>query len=169
MAELPATGRATAPRRRHPQWPVVLLAVAVLAACFAYASASGRDRAGTTSTDEPPSDVLVTYVREGGITGERTRLTVAAGGTATLDIDGVGGSTGWTRQLPDDRLQALRTALGTSGFHDLEATYRHAGVCNDCIVDTVTYRGRSVSVQGSAVPPGLAEVLRLLSRLATDA
>jgi hypothetical protein len=65
-------------------------------------------------------------------------------------------------------MAALRTALERSGFHDLEPGYRHSGVCNDCFVDTVTYRGRTVSVQASAVPTGLAVVLRLLPELAAE-
>ena len=148
---------------------VVALAVVVLAACLAFAASWGQDRAGTVSTDEPPSDVLLTYVRQGGIAGGEVRLTVTADGDAKVYSSGVGNWTSWTRRLPDDRFAALRTALERSGFHDLEADYRRNGVCNDCFVETVTYGGRSVVVQASAVPAGLADVLRLLGELVSDA
>jgi hypothetical protein len=158
------TREATAPGRDNLR-PVVLVAVAVLAASLALASAWGQDRAGTVSSDEPPSDVLVTYVRQGGISGVDVRLTVTTGGEVTLNSRGAGRRTAWTKQLTDDRFDALRTALERSGFHNLFSDYRRTVICNDCFVDRVTYRGHTVTVQAAAVPPGLAEVLRLLGEL----
>jgi hypothetical protein len=162
--------RGATPSGRQDVRPVVLLAIAVLAASVALAAAWGRNRADSTLPEDGPisSDVLVTYVREGGIAGERTRLTVAAGGAATLDSDAAGGSTAWSRQLRADRMAALRTALVSAGFHNLDDSYRPSGACNDCFVDTVTYGGRTVTVQASAVPAELAEILRLLGTIAAE-
>jgi hypothetical protein len=117
------------------------------------------------SSDDPPSSVatLVTWEQTGGLVGERITLTVTADGSATLDSDR---TRGWTRQIPTDEVQRLRSALEDAGFEGLADTYPNPGTCNDCFRETVTYRGRSVAVENGDAPPSLEEPLRMLGDLA---
>jgi hypothetical protein len=134
--------------------PAFLPALAVLAAC-------------TPATGRNPGDaVLVTYVRSGGIAGDRTSLTVTTDGAATVKDDAGTASTPSARRLPADQVDRLRSALDAAAFDALHARYPAPGTCNDCFLDVITYRGRSVTVEGAAAPARLSEALGLLEDLA---
>ena len=141
--------------------PAVLLAVAVLAGCFGYAFWTGR------AGDVPgsPGTKVVTYVHEGGFAGGRRVMTVTADGTITYESGPAVPGSATTRQLTDDQLQDVRSALDAAGFEGLRDSYR-PGTCMDCFVETITYRGHTVVVEGHVGPPELADALVLLGDLA---
>ena len=157
MSTATAQSRAATSRRGR----AVLLAIALLAGCFGYASWSGR----TSGVPGPDGTVLVTYVHEGGFAGGRRIMTVTADGTLSVESDGTVPGAGATRQLTGDRLEDLRTALDAARFADLEDSYRPEA-CMDCFVETITYRGHTVTVEGHVGPPELADALLLLGDLA---
>jgi hypothetical protein len=64
-------------------------------------------------------------------------------------------------------VEALRSALDDARFDTLEDTYPHPGTCNDCFLETVTYRGRSVAVENGLAPASLQEALGLIGVIAT--
>jgi hypothetical protein len=100
------------------------------------------------------------------IAGESTRLTVTPSGIATLDSRAGARHAAWTRPLSADEWRALRSALDAARFETLDSQYGAPGTCNDCFVDTVRYRGRTVAVVGVAAPGRLSEALRLLDGVA---
>ena len=137
---------------------VVALAVVTLAVAAGWGPGSAAPRG-----DDP---VLVTYVRIGGVAGDRTALTVTTDGAATLEGERGAGQVGWTRQVPDDRMDALRSSLESAGFGELAPSYAPAGVFSDCFLDQVRYGGVAVTVEGGTGPDELAGALRLLRELA---
>ncbi len=157
MRTATAEGRSATSRRGR----AALLAIALLAGCFGYAWWTGR----TPDVPGPNGTVLVTYVHEGGFAGGRRITTVTADGTLSVESDGMVPGAGATRHLTEDRLEDLRTALDAAHFEDLEDSYRPEA-CMDCFVETVTYRGHTVTVEGHVGPPELADALRLIGDLA---
>jgi len=122
--------------------------LAVLATFAATASAEAKQ--------------LVRYDVGGGIAGMSERLTVARDGKARQTDNRRGDERRFT--LSAKQLRRLRRDLKNARFKTLKRSYRPKRVVNDGIGQTVTYKGRSVSVSTGATYP--ARLGRLLERLA---
>ena len=105
---------------------------------------------------------LVRYSVGGGIAGISERLIVGRDGTASQ----TGNRRGSDRRfkLSAKQLRGLRRDLKNARFSTLKRRYRPKHVVNDGIAQSVTYKGRSVSVSTGATYP--ARLGRLLERLA---
>ncbi len=104
---------------------------------------------------------LVRYDVGGGLAGVSERLIVARDGTARQSGNRTGDDHRF--RLSPRQLRGLRRDLENARFSTLRRSYRPAGVVYDGITQTVTYRGRSVSVSTGATFP--ARLHRLLARL----
>jgi hypothetical protein len=107
---------------------------------------------------------LVRYEAGGGLAGISERLIVAGDGAARHSVNG-----GDERRLKVSakQLRGLRRDLKHARFSTLRRSYRPTHVVNDGVGQSVTYRGRSVSVStGARYPARLRRVLERLARLA---
>lgn len=126
----------------------LIIALAALAALTGAASAEARQ--------------LTRYEVSGGIRGAYDRLTIATDGAAHQTGDS--GEHRFT--VSSERLRGLKRALKAARFSTLKRQYKPKFIVFDGTVETVRYRGRSVSVStGANVPRRLQRVLRRLSRI----
>jgi hypothetical protein len=124
---------------------VILL---VLAACLTGAASAEAKQ-------------LTRYAVGGGIAGRADKLVISTGGTATQT-----GSSGDHRfRLSTRQLRALKSDLKAARFSSLKRRYRPSRTVFDGIGQSVTYRGKTVSVSsGASYPKRLARVLERLAR-----
>lgn len=128
--------------------------LAVLATFAATASAEAKQ--------------LVRYDVGGGLAGISERLTVARDGSARQTDNRRGDDRRFT--LSAKQLRALRRDLKNARFTSLKRRYRPKRVVYDGIGQSVTYKGRSVSVStGATYPARLGRLLERLGRLARPA
>ena len=107
---------------------------------------------------------LVRYDVGGGLAGVSERLLIARDGTARQSGSRSGGDHRF--MLSAKQLRGLRRDLKNARFSTLERVYRPDYVVNDGIGQSVTYKGRSVSVStGATYPARLHRLLRRLGRL----
>ena len=124
--------------------------LAVLATFAATATAEARQ--------------LVRYDVGGGLAGLSGRLTVARDGPARQSGNRSGDDHRFT--LSAKQLRGLRRDLRHARFSTLKRTYQPRYVVNDGVGESVTYKGRSVSVStGAEYPARLHRLLRRLGRL----
>ncbi|MEA2246792.1 MAG: hypothetical protein QOH46_1321 [Solirubrobacteraceae bacterium] len=124
--------------------------LAVLATFAATATAEARQ--------------LVRYDVGGGLAGLSGQLIVAADRTARQTGNRDGDDKRFT--LSARQMRGLRRDLKRARFSTLKRTYRPKYVVNDGIGESVTYKGRSVSVStGATYPARLHRLLGRLSRL----
>ena len=114
-----------------------------------------------TATATAEAKQLVRYDVGGGIAGISERLTVARDGTARQTGNRRGNDHRF--RLSSKQLRGLRRDLKNARFSTLQRRYRPKDVVNDGIAQSVTYKGRSVSVSTGAKYP--ARLQRLLQRL----
>jgi hypothetical protein len=124
--------------------------LAVLAGCAASATAEAKP--------------LVRYTIGGGLAGLSGALTVAHDGTAHQTGNRRGDDHRFA--LSAKQLSGLKRDLKNTRFKTLKRSYQPKYVVNDGIVESVTYKGRSVSVStGATYPARLHRLLRRLGRL----
>jgi hypothetical protein len=112
--------------------------------------------AGTAAGAGGQSGKLVTYVHDGGFTGDRDSLTVFRSGRAD--------SSNGPFVLSTRRRLGLQRALVAARFATLRSQYVPTDPVTDGYADHVTYAGRSVTVTQGANPPArLQRVLTLLA------
>jgi hypothetical protein len=104
---------------------------------------------------------LVRYDVGGGLAGISERLLIARDGTARQSGNRSGDDHRFI--LSAKQLRGLRRDLKNARFSTLKRSYRPRYVVNDGIGQSVTYKGRSVSVSTGAKYP--ARLHRLLARL----
>jgi hypothetical protein len=113
-----------------------------------------------TATAKP----LVRYEFGGGLAGIGGALTVAGDGSATQSGTRRGDDHRFT--LSAQQLRGLRRDLRNARFKSLKRSYRPKNIVNDGIAQSVTYRGRSVTVStGARYPERLHRLLSRLDRL----
>ena len=134
--------------------PVRRLAV-LLAVLAAFAAAA-------TATAEAKQ--LVRYTVGGGLAGLNGALTVTGDGTAHQTGNRSGDDHRF--MLSAKQLRGLRRDLKHARFKTLKRSYEPKHVVNDGIGQSVTYKGRSVSVStGATYPDRLHRLLRRLGGL----
>lgn len=107
---------------------------------------------------------LVRYNVGGGLAGLSGALTVARDGTARQT--GNRGGDDHRFVLSAKQLRGLKRDLKSARFKTLKRTYQPKYVVNDGVGESVTYKGRSVSVStGATYPARLQRLLRRLGRL----
>jgi|1185.fasta_scaffold01372_1 hypothetical protein len=112
--------------------------------------------AGTAAGAGGQSGKLVTYVHDGGFTGDHDSLTVFRNGRAV--------SSNGPFVLSTRRRLGLQRALVAARFATLRSQYVPIEPITDGYADHVTYAGRSVGVtQGASPPARLKRVLTLLA------
>jgi hypothetical protein len=142
----------TSKRRDRILVPVRRLAalLAVLATFAATATAEAKQ--------------LVRYNVGGGLAGLSGQLSVARDGTARQTGNRRSDDHRFT--LTAKQLDRLRRDLKNARFKTLERAYQPNYPVNDGVGESVTYKGRSVSVYtGAKYPARLQRLLRRLSRL----
>jgi hypothetical protein len=119
---------------------------------------------GFAATATAEAKPLVRYEFGGGLAGIGGALTVAGDGAATQSDTRRGGDGRFT--LSATQLRGLRRDLRNARFKTLKRFYRPKNIVNDGIAQSVTYRGRSVTVStGARYPERLHRLLRRLDRL----
>lgn len=107
---------------------------------------------------------LVRYDISGGLAGASERLLIARDGTARQSDSRSGDDHRF--MLSAKQLRGLRRDLKAARFSTLKRSYQPDYVVNDGVTETVTYKGRSISVYtGAKFPVRLHRVLRRLGRL----
>src|SRR3954471_1671399 len=103
------------------------------------------------ATDTAEARAVVRYNVRGGLARMSATLTVATGGKASQADNRRGDEHRFT--LSSKQLRGLRRDLKRARFKTLKHSYRPKYVVNDGIAQSVTYRGRSVSVSTGATYP----------------
>ncbi len=108
---------------------------------------------------------LVRYDVGGGLAGRSDRLVIDGDRTAR-QTSRRGSDEAQRFTVSSKQLRALKRELKAARFSSLKRRYEPDYVVNDGITETVTYKGRSVSVStGADYPARLDRVLRRLGRL----
>jgi hypothetical protein len=107
---------------------------------------------------------LVRYNVGGGLAGLSDQLIVARDGTARQSGNRRGDDHRF--MLSGKQMRGLRRDLKRARFSRLKRSYQPKYMVNDGISQSVTYKGRSVSVStGAEYPARLGRLLRRLGRL----
>src|SRR5215213_10271901 len=104
-----------------------------------------------TATATAEAKPLVRYEFGGGLGGIGGALTLAGDGRATQSDARRGDDHRFT--LYAKQLRGLRRDLRNARFQSLKRSYRPKNIVNDGIAQSVTYRGRSVTVSTGARCP----------------
>ena len=106
---------------------------------------------------------LTRYEIGGGIAGHYDKLVISTGGTA----DQTGDSGEHHFRVSSTRLHALKRALRAARFSTLKRQYKPKFQVFDGTVQSVRYRGKTVSIYSGAenIPNRLERVIRRVSRL----
>ena len=118
----------------------------------------------TPPVSRPPApDVLVDYYRTGGFAGFNDRLVVFDNGVAVIS----GKNVNYEIDLNRSDLDRISQVFNTSQFSILEGNYsaRHGSV--DLIKYTISYHGKTVTAEDTAIPPSLQSVIDELNRVLT--
>jgi hypothetical protein len=108
---------------------------------------------------------LVRYDVSGGLAGRSERLVIDGDRTAR-QTNGRRSEDAQRFTVSSKQLRALKRELKAARFTSLKRRYEPDYVVNDGITETVTYKGRAVSVStGADFPTRLHRVLRRLGRL----
>jgi hypothetical protein len=121
-------------------------------------------RLSEPSTPVPPA-VIVDYHRTGGIAGTDDRLVVFDNGVAV--ISGRSGSTEILLNQTD--LALISVLFNQSQFSQLQAQYSAPGGRADLMTYTISYHGKTVTAEESAVPPSLLPVIADLNHIVSAA
>jgi len=111
-------------------------------------------------TQVPPG-ILVDYHRTGGIAGINDRLVVFDNGVAVIS-----GRSGSTEVLLNQTDLALISVLfNQSQFSQLQEQYTAPRGSADLMTYTISYHGKTVTAEESAVPPSLVPIIADLNHI----
>ena len=137
-----------------------LAALAVIMILAVLVSGCLGARAPAASPAEPPG-VLLDYQRTGGIAGTNDRLVIFDNGIALVA----------TRQsniettINKTDLDRIDTLFSAAGFVSLEGNYTSQRNVADILHYRISYHGKTVNTEDTAVPPGLEPVIMELNRI----
>jgi hypothetical protein len=118
----------------------------------------------TPPVSRPPAPaVLVDYYRTGGFAGFNDRLVVFDNGVAVIS----GKNVNYEIDLNRSDLDRITLVFNTSQFSMLEGNYYARHTSADLIKYTISYHGKSVTAEDSAIPPSLQSVIDELNRVLT--
>jgi hypothetical protein len=118
----------------------------------------------TPPVSRPPAPaVLVDYYRTGGFAGFNDRLVVFDNGVAVIS----GKKVNYEIDLNRSDLDRISQVFNASQFSMLEGNYsaRHGSV--DLIQYTVSYHGKTITAEDTAIPPSLQSIIDELNRVLT--
>jgi hypothetical protein len=146
---------------------VVLAAMTVLAAGCASPEPAGPGAPATTTaptTGGTAAMILVDYRKSGGFAGLEDHLVVTSDGHATVE------GKGQTRekQLGPATMRELTAALDQAGLDRPQPRYDPPVKGNDLFEYAITYRGRTVTVSDTAIPPQLRPLITELNRIMSE-
>jgi hypothetical protein len=116
----------------------------------------------TPPVSRPPAPaVLVDYYRTGGFAGFNDRLVVFDNGVAVIS----GKNVNYEIDLNQSELDRITLIFNKSQFSMLEGNYsaRHPGV--DLIKYSISYHGKTVTAEDTAISPSLQSVIDELNRV----
>lgn len=161
-------------RRVNSVWlaiAVALAAMTVLAAGCASPGAPEPAAPGAPATTTAPTSggaaaatILVDYRKSGGFAGLEEHLVVTSDGHAT--VEGKGPTR--TKQLDPATMRELTAALEQAGLDRLQPRYDPPVKGNDLFEYAITYRGRTVTVSDTEIPPRLRPLLTELNRIMNE-
>ncbi len=142
---------------RTSNWTVLcslcLVAAVLLGGCL------GERTSPLPTTDAP--EVFVDYQRTGGIAGVNDRVVIFDNGVALVS----------TRKetteiaLNQSELEQVSSLFNTSGFVDLEGSYTSARGGADLMQYSISYSGKVVSTEDTAIPVRIQPVIDELNRI----
>lgn len=114
----------------------------------------------SVSRATPPA-ILVDYLRTGGVAGLDERLVVFDNGVAAFSGKDV------NKEIPINRteLETLSSLFDQAQFSMLENNYTSHRHGADFIHYTISYHGKTVNTEDSAVPPALQPLIDELNRI----
>ena len=153
-------------RRVNSAWlaiAVALAAMTVLAAGCASPEPAAPDAPAATTAPTTggtaAATILVDYRKSGGFAGLEEHLVVTRDGHATVE------GKGQTRekQLDPATMRELAAALDRAGLDRLRPRYDPTVKGNDLTEYAITYRGRTVTVSDTEIPPQLGPLITELA------
>jgi len=142
---------------------VLFIVIAFLLAALAAAGCLGV-RAPSVTRPTPPA-IMLDFHRTGGIAGLDDRLVIFDNGAAIFSSRSV------SRELSLNQsdLNRIAALFSAAQFSSLQGNYtlRHEGA--DLIHYSVTYQGKTVNTEDSAVPPSLQVILDRMNLVIRDA
>ncbi|MFA5331556.1 MAG: hypothetical protein WC342_04180 [Methanoregula sp.] len=120
--------------------------------------------AGCITTKIPPVSkdthpaIFVDYHKSGGVAGADNRLVIFDNGQTIY----AGKSTGTEIVLNTKELEDLKTLFNQSQFLELEGSYSAPREYTDLFTYSITYEGKTVTAEDTAVPPRLQKVIESL-------
>ena len=143
-------------RKRAVLFSFLLFAVLLSSGCLWEKTPS--------DTQSPPPAVFVDYHRTGGVVGFDDRLVVFDNGagivasrTKNIEIT--------LNQTEMDQIAAL---IDASRFSQLQGNYTSRRGGADLIQYSISYRGKTVKTEDSAIPPALQPVIDELDRIVSQ-
>lgn len=118
-------------------------------------------RVSPPSPQVPPA-ILVDYHRTGGIAGFNDRLVIFDNGAAVIS-----GRTNRDTQLNRTDLARLAAIFTDAQFSSLEGNYTARHGSADLFHYAISYHGKTVNAEDSALPPSLQPVIDELNRILT--
>jgi hypothetical protein len=141
----------------------IILCACIIVAAVLLSGCIGQKKQ-TEVQPEPPA-VLVTYERTGGIAGLDDRLVIFDNGAGVLMSRSGSTEISLTR-LDMARINAL---FSEAQFSMLQANYPAFHTNANMVKYTISYHGKTVTVQDSAIPPSLQPVLNELDLFVNSA
>jgi Emfourin len=159
-------------RRVNSVWLAIAVALAALTVLAGCASPGAPEPAapGAPATTAPTTGgtaaatILVDYRKSGGFAGLEEHLVVTSDGHAT--VEGKGPTR--TKQLDPATMRELTAALEQAGLDRLQPRHDPPVKGNDLFEYAITYRGRTVTVSDTEIPPQLRPLLTELSRIMNE-
>ena len=135
----------------------IILAAVLLSGCIGQ-------KTQTEVQPEPPA-VFVAYERTGGVAGLDDRLVIFDNGAGVL-MSRSGSTEISLSKLDMARINAL---FSEAQFSMLQTNYPASHTNADMVKYSVSYHGKTVTVQDSAIPPSFQPVLNELDRFVNSA
>ena len=135
---------------------------AVLIITLVVASGCLGSKTPPVSRPHAPA-VLVDYYRTGGLAGFNDRLVIFDNGVAVVSSKTVNQEI----EINKTDVDRIITLFNQSQFPMLEGSYSARPGSTDLIKYTISYHGKTVNVEDSAIPPALQPVIDELNRILT--
>ena len=116
-----------------------------------------------TNSSEAPT-ILIDYHRTGGIAGFDDRLVIFGNGEAVVQTR----SRSSSFTVNSSELAALSSLFDKASFAGLDKKYTAQFSGNDYFTYVITYQGKSVTMQDTAIPSNLGPIIAELNRIIAE-
>jgi hypothetical protein len=131
---------------------------------IALVMVSGCLGSKTPPLSRPPAPaVLVDYYRTGGFAGFNDRLVVFDNGVAVVS----GKDVNYEIELNQSDIERISQVFNKSQFSLLEGNYTSRHGSADLIKYTISYHGKTVTAEDTAIPPSMQSIIDELNRVLT--